>query len=173
MRFWDSSALVPLLFAEERSRVVRPLFLEDRGLVWWWSTPVECASALWRRHRAGDLDRASLDRALAALESFQAQAETVMPEDAVRVRARQLLKVHALGSADALQLAAALAGCRSSAADAEFVCFDRRLREAARREGFLVLPPGSPSPERGAEAAEVPAPYGRVRRHTLTKIRKR
>lgn len=173
MRFWDSSALVPLLFAEGRSATVRPLFLEDRGLVWWWSTPVECASALWRRHRAGDLDRVSLDRALAALETFRAEAETVMPEEAVRERAGQLLRVHALGSADALQLSAALVGCGLRPASAEFVCFDRRLREAARREGFSVLPPGPPSPKGGAMAAETSPSYGRTRRHALMKTRKR
>ncbi|MBI3456110.1 MAG: hypothetical protein HY002_10030 [Candidatus Rokubacteria bacterium] len=39
-----------------------------------------------------------------------------------------------------LQLAAALLWVRGHAAQDGFVCLDQRLREAARREGFAVLP---------------------------------
>ncbi len=42
--------------------------------------------------------------------------------------------------ADALQLAAALSVCAEHPEQLPFVCLDDRLREAARREGFPVLP---------------------------------
>jgi hypothetical protein len=45
-----------------------------------------------------------------------------------------------LRAADALQLAAALIWCEEQPAGEVFVCLDDRLREAARREGFTLVP---------------------------------
>ncbi len=44
MRFWDSSALVPLLVDQQRSAELRGLPEEDIAV--WWATEVECAAAL-------------------------------------------------------------------------------------------------------------------------------
>jgi hypothetical protein len=43
-------------------------------------------------------------------------------------------------AADAIQLASALVWCKENPAGESFVCLDDRLREAARKEGFSVLP---------------------------------
>jgi hypothetical protein len=43
-------------------------------------------------------------------------------------------------AADTLQLAASLVWCRERPVGRSFVCLDARLREAAVREGFSVLP---------------------------------
>lgn len=48
--------------------------------------------------------------------------------------------MHALRSADALQLAAALVACDERPRGETFVSLDERLRNAAQREGFTVLP---------------------------------
>lgn len=64
----------------------------------------------------------------------------VQPSDEVRHRVLRLLRVHALRAADALQLAAALTWCRERPSGAGLVCLDGRLRDAAAREGFNVLP---------------------------------
>lgn len=64
----------------------------------------------------------------------------MMPGEAVRERAERLLALDALGAADAFHLAAALLWARGRAAGRELVSYDGRLREAARREGFRVLP---------------------------------
>jgi predicted nucleic acid-binding protein len=53
--------------------------------------------------------------------------------------------VHALRAADAFQLAAALLWSRGKTTGREFVSFDDRLREAAVREGFDMLPRDDPS----------------------------
>ena len=143
MRFWDSSAVVPLLVEEPPSAAGRSLLAEDPDLVIWWTTPVECASALWRRHRAGRLDPEALDEALEDLALLVGRADEVLPAEGLRERAVRLLAVHALGAADALQLAAALLRSREQAASFGFVSLDARLREAARREGFAVLPSGA------------------------------
>lgn len=58
-----------------------------------------------------------------------------------RARALRLLSVHPLRSGDALQLAAALIASEERPESLPFVCLDDRLRDAARREGFTVLPP--------------------------------
>jgi hypothetical protein len=60
--------------------------------------------------------------------------------EAVRDRAVRLLATQALRAADALQLAAALVAVGDRPIGHEFVCLDRRLREAAVREGFDAAP---------------------------------
>jgi len=42
MRFWDSSALVPLFVLEERSPILEALVADDPDMVVWWASPVEC-----------------------------------------------------------------------------------------------------------------------------------
>ena len=48
MRFWDTSAIVPVCVAEPASAKVRRLVEEDPSIVVWWATRVECLSALAR-----------------------------------------------------------------------------------------------------------------------------
>lgn len=69
-----------------------------------------------------------------------AHTDIVAPTAPLRDRAGRLLAAHPLRTADALQLAAALAWCDDVPRGESFVCLDERLREAARREGFAVLP---------------------------------
>jgi hypothetical protein len=59
---------------------------------------------------------------------------------AVSLRAKRLLARHTLRAADALQLAAALLAADDDPQRLEFVTLDERLAEAARLEGFRVLP---------------------------------
>jgi hypothetical protein len=63
-----------------------------------------------------------------------------MPTAALRDEARRLLHRHTLRAADALQLASALVAADGDPAGLPFVCLDDRLRDAARREGFPLLP---------------------------------
>ena len=60
--------------------------------------------------------------------------------DPVKARAKRLLGVHTLRAADALQLAAALTAANDEPSKIELVSLDEGLNEAARREGFRVLP---------------------------------
>ena len=53
MRFWDSSALVPLCVDEPATDAALALLAEDPEVAVWWATPVECASALARLERDG------------------------------------------------------------------------------------------------------------------------
>ena len=55
MRFWDSSAIIPLCLKEQMSETVRRLIKSDEDIVVWWTTKIECLSALARRRREGVL----------------------------------------------------------------------------------------------------------------------
>lgn len=140
MRFWDSSALIPLLVREPTSEKLENLLRLDPELVLWWATPVECASALARLSREGNLTGSGLRQAQELLESLRGQAYEVQPVEEVRARAQRLLAVHRLRAADSLQLAAALVWCRERPQGVRFVCLDDRLNTAAGLEGFSLQP---------------------------------
>lgn len=139
--FWDSSAVVPWLLPEHRSVAVTELLGSDPELILWWASPVECQSAVYRRHRQMPLATAMLESAFLRLRTLIDRADFVAPTDSLRTRAGRLLGAHPLKAGDALQLAAALAWCRDAPRGHRFVCLDERLGEAARREGFEVFPP--------------------------------
>ncbi len=139
MRFWDSSAIVPLIVREAGSAAAAG-HARAAGLAVWWATPVECLAALARRLREGHLAAASHADAAAALERLSSSWTEIQPSRPVRQQAQRCLMLHPLRSGDALQLAAALVWAGGQPAGRGFVCEDRRLREAAAREGFRVLP---------------------------------
>jgi predicted nucleic acid-binding protein len=64
----------------------------------------------------------------------------IEPSVAVRAQAGRVLLLHPLRAADALQLASAIVWANGQASSHELVCLDHRLREAAQREGFTLLP---------------------------------
>ena len=138
--FWDSSALVPLLIPEARSSVLTEILGVDREPVMWWASPVECQSALHRRRREGVIPRSQLDEALSRLDAIVEDYDVVSPSDDLRRRAGRAVAVHPLRAADALQLAALIIWGEADPGGERFVCLDERLREAARQEGFTILP---------------------------------
>ncbi len=139
MRYWDASALVPLVVAEERTREVRGWLAEDPSVVTWAWTRVELASAVERRAREGALSRSERRTVLDRFDEFAAAWDEVVDLFAVRARARALLARHPLRAADAAQLGAALLVAEDDPASATFVCLDDRLALAAEREGMRVL----------------------------------
>ena len=140
MRFWDSSAVVPLCIDEPFTENVRELFDKDAELAVWWATPVECAAAFARRRREGALTELGYGKTLVVFDQLFLGITTVSASSQVRTRARRLVSVHTLRAADALQLAAALIWAEESPTHRELVTLDRRLSEAALLEGFDVLP---------------------------------
>jgi predicted nucleic acid-binding protein len=140
VRFWDSSAIVPIVFDEPSSPTMRAIADDGTGMQVWWATPVECLSALGRRERAGDIDRAGFDEALTFLDRLGDGWGEIPPSDAIREIARRIVLVHELRAGDAFQLAAARAASDDRPASLPFVTLDDRLALAARREGFPILP---------------------------------
>jgi predicted nucleic acid-binding protein len=138
--FWDSSAIVPLLLRESHSDLLSAAFDGDTEPAVWWATPVESHAAVARAAREKQLTRADVVQASERLRAIRVDVDEIAPAEDVRVRALRLLSVHPLRAADALQLAAALFWAEEQPGTDTFVCLDRRLRDAARREGFALLP---------------------------------
>jgi predicted nucleic acid-binding protein len=139
MRFWDSSALVPFFIAERSTDEVRRALEEDRSLVVWWGTSVECTAAIARAEREGRLERRELEAATRDLARLRADWTEVDAVPAVRLVAERLTRTHPLRAGDALQLSAALAAAEGSPSALQFLTLDDRLAAAAMREGFPVV----------------------------------
>ena len=132
MRFWDSSALVPLLSDEESTDVMQALFRDDRNIVISFITPVEVTSAISRKAGVNlDLHR----RAMSRYSVMQANWTVVDDYDEVLGAARMIAAQQLLRTGDAIQLASALRDRKLP-----FVALDTDLRQAARNAGFTVLP---------------------------------
>ena len=139
MRYWDASALVPLVVAEPQSARVRGWLAEDDGIVTWAWTRSEIVSAIERRVREGSLTRSHRRDTLDRFEAFSQSWDEVSDLLAVRTRACALLARHPLRAADAGQLAAALLVQEQLGGGLAFVCLDERLSLAAERESLRAV----------------------------------
>ena len=140
MRFWDSSAVIPLCVDEAPTGSVKRLAEEDNAFVVWWSTPIECYAALTRRRREEIFTSADEEHARRLLLLLFEQWTEIEPGREVRETAMRILRLHPLRAADSLQLAAALVWANGRPRGHEFVCLDQRLRNAAHLEGFQTFP---------------------------------
>jgi predicted nucleic acid-binding protein len=138
MKFWDASAIIPLLADEPSRERLLDLVEADPEILAWWGTPVEVASALARCEREQQLNADQAEAALAAARRLAEGWHEIVPSAAVRRTAERLLRVHPIRAADSLQLAAALIAADHDPTTLEIVCLDARLATAARREGFTV-----------------------------------
>lgn len=141
MRFWDSSALVPLVIAEPQTPRVERWLREDPGVIVWTLARVELCSALARRRRAEPQAARRLTAARHDVIAAWAHWTEITAVEIVRRHAERLVETHSLRAADALQLAAALVASEELPANLTFVTLDRHQADAAEREGFAVLGP--------------------------------
>jgi predicted nucleic acid-binding protein len=139
VRYWDASAIVPLVLQEEGSGLARGWLREDPDLCTWGLTRIEVSAAVERRFREGRLSAADRRTALRRFERLSDHTQEVVDLLAVRTRAVPLLARHALRAADAAQLGAALLVAEADPSSIRFVCLDRRLAASAELEGFGVM----------------------------------
>jgi uncharacterized protein len=139
MRFWDSSAILPLIVKEETSDQAARYYAAFPELIVWWGASVECASALARLEREGAIAARDVTQAHKQLHVLQSVWNEVQPVDTVRAAAQRLLRLHSLRAADSLQLGAALVVADHRPKAWDFVCLDARLSAAAEREGFGIV----------------------------------
>jgi predicted nucleic acid-binding protein len=139
VKFWDASAIVPLLVAEESTGRLQALAAKDSAMLVWWGSAVECISALARLERDGALNARAMTHILQQLRQLSAGWHEVDPSDAIRETAVRFLRVHPLRAADALQLVAAFVAAERRPASLQMVTLDDCLANAARKEGFAVL----------------------------------
>jgi predicted nucleic acid-binding protein len=142
VRFWDSSAIVPLLISERSTRMLQGLYARDPAMLVWWGSEIECVSALARIERDGALKPRAIEIALGRLRQLADGWNEVDPSNAVRDAATRFVRVHPLRAADALQLAAAFLAAEGRPASLEIVTLDDRLGSAAQKEGFAVVGTG-------------------------------
>jgi uncharacterized protein len=135
MKFWDASAIVPLLVAESMTRPVQALARGDPEMLVWWGSEVECGSALTRLEGGGALDGTGTTIAYNRLRQLSDGWHEIEPTEIVRKTALRFLRIHPLRAADALQLAAA----ERRPASLGVMTLDERLADAASEEGFVLV----------------------------------
>jgi hypothetical protein len=138
MKYWDSSAIIPLLIREESTDRMKRVATDDPAIATWWGSTVECVSALCRLERDAHLSVADLRDAVRRLTHASASWTEVSATSTVRDQAIRLLRVHRLRAADALQLGAAIVASDFTPESLEFVTLDDRQADAADREGFRL-----------------------------------
>ena len=138
MRFWDSSAVVPLLVQQNASSRVAGWLAEDPTVVVWTLTPVEVVSALRRLVREARLEDEAARLAESRLSELMRASHVVIDVEPIKARATRLLRLHPLRAFDALQLGAAVHWAEGHPDGRPLHTLDARLALAARREGFLV-----------------------------------
>ena len=139
MKFWDASAIVPLLVMETTTPSLQTLARRDPDMLAWWGSRVECASALARLERDALLDRKDAALAFDRLKQLADAWHEIEPSEILRENALRFLRVHPLRAADALQLAAAFVAAERRPSSLEVVTLDGRLADAALKEGFELV----------------------------------
>jgi predicted nucleic acid-binding protein len=137
VRFWDSSAVVPLVVREPPTAAMKELLADDPEMLVWWGSDLQCAAAVAHREREGALESRQADEALQRVDLLKKEWHELQPLEPVRSLGRRLVRVHPLRAADALQLAAALVACEGDPSFLVVVTLDARLSERRARKGSL------------------------------------
>lgn len=140
MKFWDASAIIPLCIDEDNTPIVREIAKKDGSLIVWWGSAVECYSAFARLLRDKMLTAEEGAEAIAVLSEMTNVWTEIEPSDEIREITKRLLQNYPLRAADSLQLSAAIMWAGKYPKGHQFVCLNGRLRDAATKEGFVVLP---------------------------------
>ena len=140
MRFWDSSAIVPLVVSEPESEDCLKALNADQDMLVWCLSYLEVLSALCRRVREDVIDESTFQEAKRRAKVIFERAYEIKAIGKVWSRAARLLEVHPLRAADACQLAASMVATQEDPDRVFMMCFERRLEAAARKEGFCVNP---------------------------------
>ena len=141
--FADSSAIAKLYADEQDHPLVRGL----DGLVVSALARVEVPSAIWRKHRMGELTSADAAVLVAAFEADyhgsaddQPRFAVVAANASVLDTAARLAAVHRLRAYDAVQPASAKTAAQAVPDCHTMTAFDGTLRAAAAAESFALLP---------------------------------
>jgi hypothetical protein len=142
VKYWDASAIVPLLVEEPATSAIQAAYGEDSTIITAWTTAIECGSAVARAEREGALTLDQTTVAFARLDDLVSTWLEVEPGTDLRAVARRLLRSHPLRAADAIQLASATVATGHRTTSLAVVTLDTRLGAVAMKEGFPVLVPG-------------------------------
>lgn len=94
--------------------------------------------------KAGRLTPTQLRRAIDDLESLWRGIDSHAVDDALFAKAAASVRAHSLRAHDSVHLAGALSFAAGE--ELEFACWDKELREAAKKRGFTLVPSDSDQP---------------------------
>lgn len=134
--YWDASAVVSMLARSPAAAQYR-LTARDFGVTTWWGTYVECASAIARQAHEQSAP-SQIAESYRLLDQLAEEWREVAPGERLRRAATRMARNHTLRAGDALQLGAALVASGFEPHAVRFLTEDRRLKQAAEREGFVV-----------------------------------
>ncbi len=130
--------MVKLLVDEAGTEEAQLAYNEADGVRTTAIAHVEATAALARMRKGDRLTTAQLRRALADLEKLWRGFYIHAVSEALLAEASAAARAHSLRAYDAVHLA----GAASFAAGEELdlACWDKELREAARKQGFALIP---------------------------------
>jgi predicted nucleic acid-binding protein len=138
VKFWDSSAIVPLVIQQALSKFSLKLLKSDPVQLVSFTTYCEVYSALSRLEREGFLPADRFATSEQQLNRLAKAWHVVTFSAAVESETKRLLRIHSIKCADAFQLASAINCCDRDFEAFSFVTFDQKLGITATREGFRV-----------------------------------
>lgn len=138
MRFWDTSALVSLVFEEPASAECRRAVREDPEIAVWMFAETEVLSAIHRARRGSRLAGEEIGTAERRLGQLLRRGRVLEDATLAKNESIDVIRRYALRTGDALQLAAARLWSDGSRKRRTFVVADVELADAARRDGFDV-----------------------------------
>lgn len=135
--YWDTSALLALIFEEPRSADVRRLALKRGALPGYTSffSFIEMESAYARRISERALKTSQLPELRLKAQRLESSLGLIWADEETLRDARHLVLEQGLRPGDALQLASARLLLKNDDG-ATFICLDEKLNQAAQAVGF-------------------------------------
>lgn len=130
--------MIKLLVDEPGAEEARKAYTEADGIRTTAIAHVEATAALARMRKGRRLTPTQLKRALEDLESIWRGVFTHAVDEALLAKAAESALTHSLRAYDAVHLAGALSF--ASGENLDFACWDKELREAAKKQGFALIP---------------------------------
>jgi len=96
MKFWDTSALMPLCLKEPQTARVQKLIEQDGDVAAWWGTLIEGYSAIARLRREEVFTADEECQARQVLNRLAGQWAEIRPSNPVRDQAARVLLLHPL-----------------------------------------------------------------------------
>jgi uncharacterized protein len=130
--------LIKLLVDEPGTEEAQSAFSGADGIRSTAIAHVEATAALTRMPKGGQLTPTQLRRGLTGLEELWRGIHVHAVNDSLLAQAAESARAHALRAYDAVHLAGALSFAAGE--ELEFACWDKELRLAAHKHGFVLVP---------------------------------
>lgn len=130
--------MIKLLVDEPGADEARRAYSEADGIRTTAIAHVEATAALTRMRKGGRLTPVQLNRALDDLESVWRGIFSHAVNDALLAKAVESACTYSLRAYDAVHLGGAISFAAGE--ELQFACWDKELREAAKKHGFALIP---------------------------------